>query len=97
MLTELTRVRPGEVRHRDDWSVCFRGRWLVVYELGPDKGEMEIEHGPVSATLYPESFHWTMPTNREATSEERGLITSRVIDAMRFMSISGIEVQAGRA
>jgi hypothetical protein len=58
-MTEFSRIQPGEVLHKDGWSVYYRGRWLVMYQLGADMGEMEIEHGPESDTLYPASFHWS--------------------------------------
>jgi hypothetical protein len=97
-MKDFVLISPQMARHRDGWLAGDGGRWWVRYtEEGGRSGQMEIERGFDSDTIYPETLRWTVPKDRDASKEEQELVSGRVMAALAFVSGKEILSSPGRA
>ncbi len=91
------RLGPNAVEHADGWRVRNLDRWLVAYEDGDEVAEAEVERGLTTNTLYPDTLRWRSPEDREATADERRVLTERLRAGLAELSGKTIEIEPGRA
>jgi hypothetical protein len=96
-MNQFSLTSPGSVQHVDGWSVRNIGRWAVGYSDAGNSGEMEIERGFDSDTIYPDTFRWISPVEREATELERELAVLRVTSGLQFISSKQVIRSPGQA
>ena len=85
-MSEFVMVTPAYARHKDGWIVGGGERSSIEYrDEGGRSGQMAVERGLSSYTIYPETLRWLAPEARDATSEEQHAAAQRISAALNFM------------